>query len=139
MNIRHIHLEPNHDHWCGCLHDRRLQTHHRICSGECAGEVCGKCGIWFRSSTHQSKAIPNLHCVAQFMNLRNIHLEPSHDRWCRCLHDRLLQTRHRMCSERLSGMRVASVRELVSVVNASKAIPDFHLLHHFSEISDISI
>ena len=66
--------------------------------------------------------------VAPVANLRNIHVEPNHDRWCGRVHDPI-------CKQMLAYIRQMCDRgawqvwELLLVANASNAIADYHLLH----------
>ena len=67
--------------------------------------------------------------VAPVVNLRNIHVEPNHDRWCGCVYGQLCK--QILVYVRNTGDRRAwQVWELHLVANASNAIADYHLLHH---------
>ena len=64
--------------------------------------------------------------VAPVVNLRNIHLEPNHDRWCGCVLD-LLCTQVFVYVRGRCGRGVWQVWEVQLVTNASNGTTDYHL------------
>ena len=61
-----------------------MQTNLRISSGKVSQRCVASAGAAL--GRQRIKRHRGLSFVALVVNLRNIHLEPNHDRWCGCLH-----------------------------------------------------
>ena len=128
VNLRNIHLEPNHDGWCGCLHDQLCKQTFVYVRGRCHG---GAWPVWeLQWVANASNTIADYHLLQQLVNLRNIPVEPTHDGWCGCLQDQLCKQIFVTVRRRCDG-GAWQVWELLLVANASNTIADYHLLHRW--------
>ena len=66
--------------------------------------------------------------VAPAVNIRNIHVDPNHDRWCGCVHDLLCKQIFVYVRE-MCDRGTWQVWEVHLVTNASNGTTDYHLLH----------
>ena len=122
VNLRNIHIEPNHDGWCGCLHGQLCTRVFVTARRRCVASVGGSFG------RKHIKHHRGLSFVTAVVNLRNIPTEPNHDGWCGCLHDQLCKQTFVYVRGRCHG-GAWQVWELQLVANTSNAIADYHLLH----------
>ena len=136
VNLRNIPVEPHHDRWCGCLHDRLCK---QIVVHVWRRYDRGAWQVWeLLLVANASNAIADCHLLHQVVNLRNIPVEPPHDRWCGCVHGRL-------CKQKVVYIRARcnngawQVWELLLVTNASNAIADYHLLHRVVNLRNIPV